>query len=336
MKVCTYSRQSPYGRIKRLGVFYNDSTIMDPAKVWELYFDQKGFYNSNQKALYKISNSLHDLLRLSESPIDLLKETISLYEKQTAAGDFRTYQGADTSFDLNDDDSSKLECPLDKINCYRDFYAHEKHVAAGFKKRNEPIPEAWYEIPAYYKGPTSGFIGHEDDITWPFYSKKLDFELELACIMGRDGKNIKAKNAYDYIFGFSILNDISARDIQKKEMAIRLGPAKGKDFCTILGPVITTADEFNFQDPDLLMRAFINDQKWSEGRSIDSHYSWGEMIEHVSKDEWIIASDVLGSGTVGTGCGLELDRWIQPSDKIELIVEGIGSLKNIVGIPSKD
>ena len=193
------------------------------------------------------------------------------------------------------------------------------------------MPAAWYEMPAYYKGPTTGFIGNDEIIPWPSYTDKLDYELELGAVIAKDGKNIKAKDAYKHIFGFTIFNDISARDIQKKEMSIRLGPAKGKDFCSVIGPVITTMDEFNFTEPDLLMTAHVNQKEWSRGRSSEAHYSWAEMIEHASKEEWLLSTDFMGSGTVGTGCGLELDRWIQPGDLIEMSIENIGTIKNIVG-----
>src|SRR5690606_16944380 len=119
-----------------------------------------------------------------------------------------------------------------------------------------------------------------------------------------------------------------------KEMAIRLGPAKGKDFCSVMGPVIITADELG-AEPNLLMTANVNGVEWSRGQSGDAHYSWAQMIEHASKDEWLLSTDFMGSGTVGTGCGLELDKWIQPSDILELEIEKIGKLKNIVGIPQK-
>jgi 2-keto-4-pentenoate hydratase/2-oxohepta-3-ene-1,7-dioic acid hydratase in catechol pathway len=204
-------------------------------------------------------------------------------------------------------------------------------VATGFKKRGEPIPQAWYEIPAYYKGATVGFIGPEEEILWPSYTDVLDYELELGMVIGRDGYNVKAEDAHKHIFGFTILNDISARDIQKKEMQIRLGPAKGKDFCSIIGPVIVTVDEFNSCEPNLLMTAKVNGVEWSRGYSGDIHFTWAQMIEHVSKDEWIIAGDLFGSGTVGTGCGLELDKWIKPGDVLELEIEKIGVLKNVVG-----
>jgi 2-keto-4-pentenoate hydratase/2-oxohepta-3-ene-1,7-dioic acid hydratase in catechol pathway len=149
-------------------------------------------------------------------------------------------------------------------------------------------------------------------------------------VIGKDGINIKESDAIDHIFGFTVLNDISARDIQKKEMAVRLGPAKGKDFCTIIGPVITTIDEFDFKEPNLLMTAKVNGEEWSRGHSADSHYTWAQMIHHVAKDEWVRAGDLFGSGTVGTGCGLELGKWPKSGDTLELFIEGIGTLTNTI------
>ena len=118
-------------------------------------------------------------------------------------------------------------------------------------------------------------------------------------------------------------------------MSIRLGPAKGKDWCSVMGPVIVTFDEFHYEEPNLAMSACVNGEEWSRGQSGDSHYSWGEMIEHLGMEEWIRATDFIGSGTVGTGCGLELDKWIKPGDLLELTIERIGTLKNIVGTPNK-
>ena len=119
-------------------------------------------------------------------------------------------------------------------------------------------------------------------------------------------------------------------------MAVRLGPAKGKDFCSVMGPVIVTADEFKGKEPDLTMTCEVNGEEWSRGQSGDAHYTWAQMIEHASKEEWLLATDFMGSGTVGTGCGLEIDKWIQPGDIMVLEIEGIGKLKNIVGNPNKE
>lgn len=320
MKIINYKLKSDKFNSGRLGILI-DNKILDPNYSFELNFS-KTYSNPRERAQDYCPPSLHKILKYKNNAFEILKEALSLPEEDKYFLEFSTK-------------NIKLECPLDKIETYRDFYAHEKHVQVGFKKRNEEIPPAWYEIPAYYKGATTGFIGHEDNIPWPSYTDVLDYELELGMIIGRDGKNIKSKDALQYIFGFTILNDISARDIQKKEMSIRLGPAKGKDFCTILGPVIITFDEFNFTEPNLLMTAKINGVEWSRGQSGDSHYTWSQMIEHVSKDEWIVAGDLFGSGTVGTGCGLELDKWIKSGDLIELEIEKIGKLSNIVGTKNK-
>lgn len=331
MKVCSYIRNTALGKFTRLGVLLDDETIVDVNLVWRAHYEDKKLYNVVDKANSIAPYLLSDFLETSNNPIDKLKETLFFHENFISRGINETSEGALLSFNLSEDDDVALGNPMDKINCYRDFYTHEKHVEVGFKKRGEQIPAAWYEIPAYYKGPTTGFLGTGQEIPWPSYTDILDYELEMAVIIGKDGKNILEQNALKHVFGVSVLNDISARDIQKKEMAVRLGPAKGKDFCSILGPVITTIDEFGGEIPSLLMQATVNGEKWSEGQSGDANFSWEEMIAHASKEEWLLTTDVLGSGTVGTGCGLELDKWIQPGDDLELYIEHIGILKNKVG-----
>lgn len=327
MKLVQYKITTILGDVKRLG-FLNGETVVDPQLVWATQYKNAGFYNYDERSKHKISHSLFENLRTKEDTLALLKMTDELYQKIKKAG-------VEGNYEIGELSKTKLEAPLDKIATYRDFYAHEKHVQTGFKKRNEEIPPAWFEIPAYYKGATTGFLGNDDEILWPSYTDVLDYELELGMIVGRDGINIKETNAHQHIFGFTILNDISARDIQRKEMSIRLGPAKGKDFCSIIGPVIVTFDEFQNTEPNLLMTAKINGQEWSRGHSGDSRYSWAQMIEHVAKDEWVVAGDLFGSGTVGTGCGLELEKWIKPGDTIELEIEKIGKLTNKVGTKRK-
>lgn len=331
MKICHYiHNQSPI-KEPRLGIVLSDENlVIDPNLCYAKEFEREGFYHYYERANHRMPDKLSKLLRQSEKPIEELEEAYALYLFFKLLGETHLYDGTAIAYPLNDE-SIRLSAPLDKIETYRDFYAHEKHVAKGFEKRGEPIPSSWYEMPVYYKGATCGFIGPNEEILWPNYSDKLDFELELAVIIARDGKNIKAENASEHIFGYTILNDISARDIQKKEMSVRLGPSKGKDFCSVIGPVIVTADEFDFKEPNLQMRARINNELWSEGKSGDVHFSFAQMIEFASKEEWLLAGDLMGSGTVGSGCGLELDRWIKPGDVIELDIEKIGTLTNTVG-----
>ena len=195
------------------------------------------------------------------------------------------------------------------------------------------IPKVWYELPIYYKVNRFSFIGHMEDIVWPYYSKKLDFELEYACILNKTVKDISVEDANNCIFGYTIYNDVSARDTQSIEMQGQLGPSKGKDFDTgnILGPVIVTADEV---DPrNLTMIARINGEQLCKGNSGDARWSFPEVISHVSRSETLVAGELIGSGTVGWGSGLEHGRFLKPGDTIELEVEGIGILKNTVVAP---
>lgn len=223
----------------------------------------------------------------------------------------------------------KLTTPLPNPRSIRDFYAFEGHVRTGFAKREEPVPKEWYELPVYYKTAAHNLLGPGDDVNWPSFTQKFDFELELAAVIGRTGRDVKAEGASPYIFGYTIMNDFSARDIQRREMKVRLGPAKGKDWATALGPVIVTADEI----PDahhLAMSARINSEIWSSGNSKDMFWSFEQMIEFLTDDDFIQPGDIIASGTVGTGCGLELDRWVQRGDVIELEIEHIGVLRNRV------
>ena len=329
MKVVTYLHHHALGTEKRLGILVNENLILDPNLAYACDFEREGRFNPKERANARCPSSLNQLLRLKENPLEILHEAWGLMLFLEKCGSLQMRDG--TRYLIEKSKNISLSAPLDKIETYRDFFAHEKHVATGFKKRNEPIPPAWFELPVYYKGATAGFIGHEEEILWPSYTDILDYELELGMVVGLDGYNIKAKDAEKHIFGFTILNDISARDIQKKEMAVRLGPAKAKDFCSVIGPVIVTIDEFDSADPDLLMTAKINGKEWSRGQSGDSHFTWGQMIEHASRDEWVLAGDFFGSGTVGTGCGMELDKWIKTGDIVELEIEKIVKLINKVG-----
>ena len=218
--------------------------------------------------------------------------------------------------------------PVPEPVSFRDFLIHEGHKAAGAKRRNTTIDPIWYELPSCYKGNRLSIIGPEENLKWPNYTHKLDYELELGMFIGKKGKDIKETEAMDHVFGFTVLNDFSARDIQINEMKNWLGPHKGKDFGTAIGPCIVTKDEFN--PKDAIMIARVNSEEWSRGNSGDAFYSWEKMIEYASMEEQLIPGEMFGSGTVATGCGADLDRWIQPGDVIELEIEGIGILKNTI------
>ena len=211
----------------------------------------------------------------------------------------------------------------------RDFLAFEDHAKGGAARRNEQLNPAWYRSPVYYKGNHRSIVGPGADVAWPSFTEKLDFELELGCVLGIQARDLDHEGAAAAIFGYTIMNDWSARDVQRDEMAMRLGPAKSKDFATSLGPCIVTADELDPRD-GLTMIARVNGETWCEASSAHMAWTFPMMIEHVSRGEDVHPGDVYGSGTPFGGCGLDLDRWIQPGDVVELEVEGIGVLRNRV------
>jgi 2-keto-4-pentenoate hydratase/2-oxohepta-3-ene-1,7-dioic acid hydratase in catechol pathway len=224
-------------------------------------------------------------------------------------------------------DAVKLVAPIPEPPSLRDFIAFEDHVAATSKRRGQPIPPEWYKFPVYYKGNHRTIIGPDQSLAWPLDTSKMDYELELACVIGRKGRDISEREAEQYIAGYTIMNDFSARDIQFQEMACRLGPAKGKDFATSLGPCLLTPDEITDLGA-LTMIARVNGEEWSKGRFGSIHWSFAQMIAHVSRGETIYPGDVFGSGTVGGGCGLESDCYLKPGDVVELEIQPIGILRN--------
>ena len=223
-------------------------------------------------------------------------------------------------------------CPLDRLASLRDFLAFEDHVRRGAQRRGVDVPAYWHEAPLYYKGNHRSVIGPGEPCPWPAYTRRLDFELELAMVIGRAGRDLSPGGAAGHIFGFCAMDDFSARDVQAREGSFWLGPAKAKDFATALGPCIVTVDELGPQ-PDLAMVCRVNGQEWGRGRSGEARWSWAEMIAHVSAAEDIYPGDVYGSGTPGGCCGLDLGRWLAPGDVVELEIEGIGVLANPVGSP---
>ena len=211
----------------------------------------------------------------------------------------------------------------------RDFLAFEDHVKLGAERRGTQVPESWYEIPVYYKGNHRSVIGPDETLPYPSFTEALDYELEVAAIVGRRGRDLSEKEAAERIFGYTVMNDWSARDLQSKEMAAWLGPAKSKDFATSLGPCVVTPDEFEPADARLVAR--VNGEVWSEGNLGTSRWTFPQMIAYVSQGEDVWPGDVYGSGTFGGGCGLDLGRMLSPGDVVELEVEGIGTLRNTVG-----
>ena len=232
--------------------------------------------------------------------------------------------------------SVRLLSPLPVPPQVRDCLVFEQHLVNAQtqwqKMTGKPaagVPDVWYQRPTWYKCNRFSFVGHEAEVTWPPYAELMDFECELACVIGRRGTNIPATEAHDYIFGLTIFNDFSARDIQVVERPLGMGPMKGKDFDTgnVLGPWIVTLDEIG--DPQALdMEARVNGERWGGGNSSAMHHTFNDILAFISQSETLHPGEVIASGTVPTGCGLELGRFLQSGDVVELEIEKIGVLRN--------
>jgi fumarylacetoacetate (FAA) hydrolase len=230
--------------------------------------------------------------------------------------------------------------PLPPVASIRDFYAFEQHVKTARQLRGLDMIPDWYQIPVFYFSNPAGVIGPDEPVWAPFDSQALDFELEIACIIGKGCRDVPADDrALEVVAGFTIMNDWSARDLQRKEMAIGLGPSKGKDFATSLGPELVTFDELEdrYRDGRLHfeMTAELNGRIVSRGNAGTMYWTWPQLIAHASRDTRLRPGDVLGSGTVGTGCILELTPealggWLKPGDVVTLAVERLGTLRNPV------
>ncbi len=229
---------------------------------------------------------------------------------------------------------------------FRDFYAFEQHVRTMWERRGGEIPENWYRLPVFYFSNTSEVRGPDDPVWAPLGSDELDFELEVGALVDTPAFNLSEARAEEAIGGYFVLNDWSARDLQRDEMPVRMGPAKGKDFATSIGPWLVTPDELSdahpagATGPDLAMTATVTGAdgrvtQVSVGRWSAAQYSFGQMLARAAADVHVRPGEILGSGTVGTGCLLEvkdstLGRWLQPGDTVTLEIERLGILSTAV------
>ena len=236
----------------------------------------------------------------------------------------------------------RLLAPVPQPPTVRDFYAFEQHVKTARQRRGLEMDPDWYEIPVFYFSNPYAIFGPDGDIPVAPGSAELDYELEVAAIVGRSGQNLDPAGAEQHIAGFCVMNDWSARDLQRREMKLSMGPMKGKDFATSLGPMLVTTDELasarSGHAYDLAMTARVNGTEYSRASLADIHWSFGEMLAYASRGTWVHPGDVIGSGTCGTGCILELslvhggDRypWLHSGDVVELEVDRLGVLRNRV------
>jgi 2-keto-4-pentenoate hydratase/2-oxohepta-3-ene-1,7-dioic acid hydratase in catechol pathway len=323
MKLVSFFVHTPVGTFTRMGALQGPS-IVDLNMAYARQLSDQGEAQPHRLANAQVPATMLEFLEVGPSCMVAARGAL---EYALSFGSSIDGPAGETIF--YEPSGVTLTAPLPNPASLRDFIAFEEHIAATSKRRGQPIPPEWYKAPVYYKGNHRTIIGPDHHLPWPLNTHKLDYELELACIIGRKGLDITERDAAQYIAGYTIMNDFSARDIQFQEMACRLGPAKGKDFATAIGPCIVTPDEI----PDMAalhMIARVNGEVWSEGRFGTIHWSFSQMIEHVSRGESIYPGDLFGSGTVGGGCGLELDRYLKPGDVVELEIQPIGILRTTI------
>jgi len=274
--------------------------------------------------VYRTVDGVTDLLPLLEAGEDALRE----------AGDRALANGTAVSAA-----GVQALSPIATPPTFRDFYAFEQHVKAGRRWRGLEMDPLWYEIPVFYFSNPYAFRG-EGDVRMTPGAANFDFELEVAAILGKGGSDLTAAEGEDAVIAYAVLNDWSGRDVQQQEMLLSMGPVKGKDTSTSLGPYLVTKDELEPYRTetgfDRAMTLSVNGVEYSRANWSDVHFSFGEMVAYASRGTEVRAGDVIGSGTCGTGCILELSRtfspeeypWLKDGDEVVATVEGLGSLRS--------
>jgi 2-keto-4-pentenoate hydratase/2-oxohepta-3-ene-1,7-dioic acid hydratase in catechol pathway len=328
MKLVTFQIKTPIGLFNRIGCL-SSNFIIDLNSAYASHLH----YEKSEEDIYTVADTLIpsdmiQFLHLGSISYEASRKGKEFVERGLRKGEQLLGPKSEQIIFRRED--VRILAPVPRPKSIRDFMGFEKHLETALKKRGKSIPKIWYEIPIYHKGNPNTVAGPDDPILWPSYTEKLDYELELGMYIGKKGTNISKKKATEHIAGYTIFNDISARDRQMIEMEVNMGPAKGKDFnnSNIMGPCLVTSDELHSKIRNLKMTARINGEITCEGNTGDMYWTWEDMIEYCSQDETLYLGEFFGSGTVGGGCGAELDKWVKPGDTVELEIEDIGILKN--------
>lgn len=315
MKLTSFEVAEATGTKTRVGVYDKDDDLfVDVTATYAQILAEDGEGSPYEVAAAHAPSTMTEFLKRGDRAMDAAQKAL---EHGGDAG----FNGTTLRYDRSD---VRLLSPVPHPNSIRDYMAAEEHVQNVF----DDIPDQWFEIPVYYKA-DSDCIGHPDqEIEWPSYTEQMDYELEIAAVLGKRGRDISAGEADEYIAGYTIYNDLSARDMQFEEMEVNLGPSKGKDFIgsNVLGPYLVTPDDIDIGEVEMVAR--VNGEQWSSGSIGQMRHSFSDMIEHTSQNQYLHPGDVLGSGTIGMGCGLEMDRFLERGDTIELEIDSIGTLRN--------
>ena len=313
----------------------------------QLAFAHDGMLYDTQSVQDGLPQVMMDLLKNWDANIDNMQTAWARVKSGNAGTTGIAYASAD------------IMAPVPNPTSCRDGYAFRQHVAAARRNRKVDMIAEFDQYPIFYFTNHNAIQGPGEIPVMPDHLKKLDFELEAAVVLCRKGRNVKAADADQYIGGYMIMNDMSARTLQMEEMLLNLGPAKGKDFSTVIGPVFVTPDELEaYRVPakpghvgssyGLKMKCWVNGKMVSEGNMGDMDWTFAEIIERCAYGADILPGDVIGSGTVGTGCFLELngtgkltdpnyaEQWLQPGDVVEMEIDGLGHLSNTIKLEDTD
>jgi len=325
MKLVSFRVSTPLGPQNRIGAVGPDERIVDLAAAYRSRLLSAGLTEgaATRIAAALLPSDMVDFIEGAGRSLEAAHDALA-WAAQADPDDRATPVFADPAH-------LTMLPPVPRPPLLRDFMGFETHLRNIYPRLGREIPPVWYEMPVYYKGNTASIATHEDDVPIPSYATALDFEFELALVIGRGGHDISPDSALSHIFGYMIYNDFSARDIQSREMSVGLGPAKGKDFSRghVLGPWLVTADEI----PDIYgvgMVARVNGEVWCDTSASTIHWRFEDMIVHASMGEHLRAGEVFGSGTVGDGSAMERGLSLHVGDVVELEVAGLGLLRNRV------
>ena len=320
MQLVTFEMGSPLGPQRRTGAV-RDGAIIDLALARASLLASTGRPRAVVIGEAEVPADMLELLRGGEWALEAAREAV----EHVATEGIDVLDGSTVRHSAA---AVRLLAPLPRPNSLRDFLVIEEHLRnarRGLGLDERPPPE-WYRVPAHYKGNVDAIYGPDDEVPYPAFTEKLDYELEVCAVVGRAGRRVRADEAAPYIAGFTLYNDWSARDMQARESSVGIGPGISKDLGSSIGPCIVTADAWDRDTARLQAR--VDGEQWSEGTLAAMHFSFEEIIEFVTMEATMQPGDLLGSGTIGLGCGLEQNRFLQPGSLVELEAEGIGVLRN--------
>jgi fumarylacetoacetate (FAA) hydrolase len=324
------------GEGERFGALVDDRRVLDFKAAFAWYEAERGRPSDAATVARHYGADLLEFIRQEARAMPVASDLLKLARAEKLPGSFGTLP-----LELRLDYIALL-APLPRPPSMRDGYAFRQHVETARRNRGVPMIPEFDQFPVFYFTNHQAVTGPGDVAVEELHLNQLDFELEVACVIGRAGKNLRANEADRHVFGLTIMNDWSARALQMQEMKLNLGPAKGKDFATSIGPWLVTMDEIadrtttgpNGASFDLAMTADVNGVRVSQGNVKDMMFTFAQILERVSYGVTLHPGDVIGSGTVGTGCFLELNgsgvtnQWLAPGDTVSLEIERLGRLEN--------